>query len=267
LVTGNTINTLDQLDLLLQKYWCILEDCLRKGNQQNDPEAVMMLRGIHYGTRTLNAIRILLLSDSENAFCAASLARGIFEASIRLLWATRTLNGSQNHWERLQKYWALEEKKWANQAIHFPETRQHAVQIKTARSDILNNDIKKAPSIDQMLKEIDKADQEEQLKGNDSIAEFTYANCYRMLCRASHAHLAALHRKAINDFIGQTCIACLLATNWYCQAICHIAASDTKAEVENIVKQILHIAGRKYDKKRNSKLIGIPKMCTMLHTH
>ena len=242
-MTGNTINILDQLGLLLQKYWGILQDCLQKSNQQNDAEAAMMLTGIHYGNRTLNAIRTLLLSDSENAFCAASLARGIFEASISLLWATRTLSGSQNHWARLQKYWALESKKWADQASHFPQTSEHAGKVKAARRDILDNDIIPAPRIEQMLKDIEKDDQKEQLQGNDNIAEFTYANCYRMLCRASHAHPAVLNRKAINDFIGQTRMACLLATNWYCQAVCHIAASDTKAEVESIVKQILRIAG------------------------
>jgi len=246
-VVGNTISVLEQFGLLLQKYWGILEDRLTKGNQQNDPEAVMMSRGIYYGTRTLNSIRILLQSDSENAFCAASLARGIFEASIRLLWSTRTLNGSQNHWERLQKYWAWEEKKWTDQASQFPETKQHAAQVAAARRDILDNGIKKAPPIEQMLKEIEKADREEQLMEGYSIAEFTYANCYRMLCRASHAHPVALHRKAINDFIGQTRMACLLATNWYCQAICHIAASDTKAEIESVVMQILRIARNKND--------------------
>ena len=175
-MAGNIINTLNQLHLLLQDYCGTLEDCLRKGNQQNDPEAVMMLRGIHYGTRTLNAIRILLLSDFENAFCAASLARGIFEASIRLLWATRTLKGSQNHWERLQKYWASESKKWAEQARCFTQTSKHADKIKSTCKDIIDNDITSAPGIEQMLKEIEKADREEQLMEGDSIVEFTYAN-------------------------------------------------------------------------------------------
>lgn len=248
-MTGNTINILDQLGLLLKKYCGILEDCLHKSNQKNDPEAVMILTGIHYGKRTLNAIRILLQSDSENAFCAASLARVIFEASIRLLWATRTLNGSQDHWARLQKYWAMEDNKWAQQASQFPQTSDHAGQITAARSDILDNDIIRAPGIEQMLKDIEKADQEEQLKGDDNIAEFTYANCYRILCRASHAHPAALQPKAINDFVGQTRMACLLSTNWYCQVICHVAASDKKAEVESIVKQILRIAGNKNEQQ------------------
>lgn len=246
-MVSNVINVLDELSLLLRKYCGIQEDCLSKNNQHSDPQAVMMLRGIHYGIRTLNAIRILLQADLENAFSAASLARGIFEASIRLLWATRTLNGSQNHWLRLQKYWALEDKKWADQAGQFPETSQHAAQITTARSDILDNDVTSAPSIQQMLKDIEQADQEQELKSDDKIAEFTYANCYRVLCRASHANLAALHRKAISDFVGQTRIACLLATNWYCQAICHVAAADKKAEIENIVKEILSIAGYKYE--------------------
>ena len=232
---------------MLQNYCGILEDYVYESSQQNDPQAVVMLRSIHHGIRTLNAISTLLQSDLENACCAAALARGIFEASVRILWGTRKLNGSQDHWARLQKHWALEDKKWAEQARNFLQTQEHAEKIIEAREDIVNNDIEKAPPIEQMLRDIEIADYEQGIN-NSRMADFYYAICYRILCRAAHVHPAALRRPVIDDFIGQTRIACIMATNWFCQAICHIAAENKKEEIEKAVKQVYDLCkDRQYE--------------------
>jgi hypothetical protein len=150
-----------------------------------------------HALRTIRGMSRLLQADDGNVVLACTLLRSFYELSARLLWASREPDG----WRRLQMYFAREITKWANDCRGSPnpgiaklangmlQSQNGIAQWK----DPLGNDLKAAPGIQQILEGIESHDSQKgspSARGNSG--QRMYAVLYRILCRASHAHIEPL---------------------------------------------------------------------------
>lgn len=243
-MTRRTLDILSQCQRMLEKYRQLLDESLRKGDRQDDPQAVMLLRTFDFGIRTAKAVEVLLESDGQNGMFVCTLCRAFFEAAVRVLWASRTLPNADNPWVLLQKHWATEDLKWADDAKEFPELAEHAECIRKCRQEVLDRaDGKRVTlSIMKMLRDIQQADIAEELReAGRKDAEFAYANVYRLLCQPAHGHLVAIGNTKSGAFLIHARIGFAMATSWLLQACCHVGVADPKAEIEAITKLIIDI--------------------------
>lgn len=129
----DTVGSLSHCRSLLKEYRDILDDCLRKGNQQDDPQALMLIRGFDFGIRTVQGMATLIEADQDNVLLACMLCRPFYETAVRLLWAARMHNG----WQRLQVHWAKQDLTWAREAEQMPSMTGHAKTIQARREEAL----------------------------------------------------------------------------------------------------------------------------------
>jgi hypothetical protein len=143
------------------------------------------------------------------------------EAAIRVLWASRSKPGSQNPWLRLKAHWDDEDRKWANEAIAFAGTMGHAKITRVACQEVLGhkdvegNPIEKARGIQELLKDIDEANQSQGFNIKGGLGgNYSYVNIYRVLCWASHSHIKALRRNKNPEYLRHARIGLVVAC-WY----------------------------------------------------
>ncbi len=249
-MSNRPIEILDNCCKLLSEYQTILTDALRKGNQQCDPQAVMILRTFDFGLRTGQSMKLLIKADATNALFACTLCRAFFEAAVRMLWASRTLPNNTNPWECLQKHWATVDLKWTDEAKGFPELVEYAETIRQCRQEILDRTDGKrmSLSIPKCLYDIQQADVMENLReAGKQDAEFAYTNVYRLFCRPAHGHIVEIGNQNTDSSLTLAYNGFARATSWLLQACCHIVVEDTKAEIERIVKLITGILKRNHD--------------------
>ncbi len=238
------VTIIDQCCELLIRYQKLLSDALAKGGQQDDPPAVMLLRTLDFGLRTGRGMKLLVLADPANALLACSLLRGFFESAVRVLWASRTLPSADNPWSLLQKHWATEDLKWAEDAKHFPSLAEHAECIRKCRQEVLDrtDGEKLRLQIMQMLRDIQEADVAEELMDvGCRDAEFAYGNVYRLLCQPAHGHPVAIGNQKTDAWVRRASVGFVMATSWALQACCHVAAKDPKAEIDGVTKQLIDL--------------------------
>lgn len=230
-------HVLDKCTELLKTYRSHSREALEKGNQQEDPPAVMLLRSFEFGLRTIAGIKSLLANDRDNALLACTLCRPFYETGTRLLWASRAPDG----WLRLQKHWAKEDQKWAREARSFPKIAQAAQDVFNNRQEVLDRLDKEgrpAPSIQQMLQEIEDCDHSTgQLDEAISTAGYDYTNIYRRLSQGAHGHMVAIGRPA--DYLDFAVYGTVKATSADLRATCYLGASDPGAEIQGLHAELI----------------------------
>ncbi len=117
-----------------------------------------------HGLRTIHSINRLLCDDDGNIVLGCVLLRPLYELAIRLLWASRKADG----WQRLEFYHANEMRKWAEEfkVLQNPAivkkgeelVQQHQQEAAHKWRDALGKPIKPAPSILDVLKDIEEQD-------------------------------------------------------------------------------------------------------------
>ncbi len=239
---------LKECEARLLEHRQLLQEALEKGGQQDDPPAVMIIRTMDFGLQTIKAVDLLVKTDISNSLLACTLTRAFFEAAVRVLWACRTLPGSQHPWIRLQVYWATEDLKWAKSAKNAPELAEHAESIRMAREEVRNRTDSKgeavtpAPNIRDMLGEIEKANVARGLGTGRLSADYLYTNLYRILSEPAHGHPGALGKKKPDTFLPHARIGLVVASGYLLEASCHVGTTDPQKEIAALAARIAKIA-------------------------
>ncbi len=204
----------------------------------------MLRRAFNFGRRTIGAIQVLLQAGHENALFACILCRPCYEAALRVLWASRTPEG----WQRLQSYYADQDRKWAQEAQNIPSVSVIARKTLANSQEILkrtHDNGKKfppAPNIEQTLREIEQQDVQQNLREADSTsAAFDYTNVYRFLSQAVHGHMSVIGQMKSSAFLRHATMTPVMVTSLLLQACCHIATCDPKKEIELAAKKIVEL--------------------------
>jgi len=231
-----------QCDAMLEQYWHSMNQAFRNGAQETEAPAIMFRRGVEFARSTIRACIALLELGEENSIFVCTLCRAFYEVSVRLLWAARTKHG----WERLQAYWANEDRRWAEEARLIPQTKQIAEstlrdsQSLLERKDAGGQRIEPAPPIQQLLRDI----VEQNVAGgvreeSKDAADFDYTNVYRFLCNAAHGHIISIGRPA--QFLRHARYAITMATWCLLQACVHSAWNDPKTELDSVLVQLRNL--------------------------
>ena len=243
---NSIIDTVNQLRNLLEEYNALMLTALAKGDQENDPPALMLQRGFKFAQSTLCAVALLAQArDGEYGLQACTLSRPLFEIAARLLWATRADDG----WERLQYYWADEDRKWAQgMRNHSSSNVQHLDNLLNNRREILNRhneqNVQSPPNIEQTLQEIEQHDiADELVAGGKKLGKLHYDMIYRSLCRPAHGHISALGVADAQGLWSYSRYGIILGSGWVIEAICHVGPENPRAEIEKLVERIKTIAG------------------------
>ena len=231
---------------LIKYYQKELDDCLKKGDQTNDPPAIMIRRTIEFSIITIRSIELLLEHD-KTELLAQILVRPQYELCLRILWASVSEDG----WERLQVYYANEDKKWAEEAKNLNLNNEFSAFVNEKLNEADNvlarqNDngeiYKNAPDMKCILKQIEKYYQSNGFRASNSkMAVFEYNQVYRRLSRYEHAHISDIAVDKPNVFKKNIVICEGLAVRALLHAICIIAASEPKKEIETIEDNIKSI--------------------------
>lgn len=98
-----------------------------------------------------------------------------------------------------------------------------------------------APDMYCLLREIEEADKKEGLRDQSKEdAVFQYPNMYRFLCHAAHGHMAKL--RFPKNMMSHARWANFIATWALLLAVCHVAATDPKHEIESFSAHMLQMA-------------------------
>ena len=152
-----------------------------------------------HGLRTIRGMNRLLRDGEENAVSDAVLLRPFYELSVRLLWASREVEG----WQRLEFYFANESRKWENACKNSRDARLvklggDLLQRRQEREgkkwrDASGNAIKPAPSnMEQVINEVTKHDPSNGLAIKENAGRVIYTVFYRVICGPSHGHVEPL---------------------------------------------------------------------------
>ena len=185
----------------------------------------------------------LLRDDEGNVVLACTLLRSFYELSIRLLWASREPDG----WRRLEVYFATEIKKWANDCKDLPNPdvtelaskllqRHQEVQEVENWKDSSGNAVKPAPKIWQILEEIVGHDvQCAPSIVQTGLGKHMYVIFYRILCRASHAHIEAIGGAFNGMYSSYARFGALLAATAYLTAFIHHTSQSPDTDVSTML--------------------------------
>jgi len=233
---------------LIAEYEGLFLNSIAKGKQEDDVPALMLKYALQFGKRTIESIEILMNASMETIF-PCTLSRAYYELAIRLLWASRSSHG----WEQLQTYFCNEDKKWSQEALDMPEIADHALKVFQSSKEVLERQYdsgepyKVAPSLEQMLKEIEEQDISEGIRQKDRrAAAYEYTNIYRIICRPAHAHIQAISAP-VDSFFGPTVFAIGLATFSLLRSICYVSTNDPEKEIKTIELKIVDTLKRLID--------------------
>ncbi len=240
--TKTTISALTGCRAILEEHATIMAQSVAAGNQQDEAPSVMFQRAFDFGLQTIDAIISLLGDGEKDALQACTLCRPFYETAVRLLWASRTADG----WQRLQAYFANEDRKWADEATRIPSTAAVAAATGEHRREILERTddtgekFSPAPRMQQLLRDVVKHDMIEGIREkSDRAADFDYTNVYRFLCKAAHGHMTSLGRPA--GLLRHAKYGTIMATWSLLQAHCHVGAADFRKEIDVIGKKLMTI--------------------------
>ncbi len=240
---SSTLDVLRECQQLLDEYGDKMNKFLVCSAQQNEPRAIMFQRALEFARRTLAGMEILIEKEKANALLACTLCRPFYETAIRLLWASRRPDG----WERLQAFYADQDRKWANEAKDIAATAQvgkHCLGESKeilGRTDECGKKFHPAPRMEDLLHEVVEADVNGGLRDeSDDAHKFDYTNVYRWLCRPSHGHMQALGRP--ESFVAHAKFAAVMGTSSVVKAWVHVSTDDPKEEINAVGGRILKIA-------------------------
>ena len=159
---------------------------------------VTMLRAaLDIGRKTLTVMYRTIEIGDDAYLCLPTICRPYWEISVRILWASRELNG----WDRQYKYFATELQKHAEKAMKFDEWREnYAPRLEMTkkilrRSDARGKPFKNAPLVNQMLSANEEEDIREGIVGKvfpERGSEFRNVALWLAMCGPSHAQLMDL---------------------------------------------------------------------------
>jgi hypothetical protein len=248
-MSDKLLTILKECEARLAEHRQLLQEALKQGDQQDEPQAVMLMRTVDFGLQTIKAVDLLVGDDASNVLAACAATRAFFEAALRILWAARSLPDAQNPWARLQVYWAVEDLKWANAASDFEGMKDHAEVIRGGRQEVRDRQdaegkpIQSAPPIIEMLREIKEANHLQGLGTEGGLdRDYIYTNVYRMLCRAAHGHPEALQADKSITYLRFARVGLVLAASYLLEASCHVRTADPKTEIEALAARIVTIA-------------------------
>jgi len=227
---------------LLTEYGIAFGQYLAKSEQQDDPAEIMITRAFDLGLLTGEAMIALCQVREENAALACTLCRPFFESSLRVLWASRALPEAPDPWERLQKYWATEELKWADEAKAIDSSKDIAETVRQRNQEILDrtDGKRESLSIPHMMGEVDKRDVSDELMPKDGKnADWAYPNIYRQLCKAAHGHPSTIGFYSPGFLLNLAANSFVMATSFLIRAVCHFAGGDNeRAEIVKTTERI-----------------------------
>jgi hypothetical protein len=237
----NAIDRLKRCEELLSFCGRISEECLTKGNQQDEPPAIMLKRAFAFGRKTIASMILLIRGGQDHALFLPVIIRPFYELSIRIQWACREKLG----WQRLQVYLADENRKWAGEARRMEFVSDLAESILRESEEVLNRSdehgasIQKAPDLQQMLRGIEERNIKDGLaEKSEGGASIEYTNVYRTLCRPAHAHMTVIAIDKPDAFLQQAVIAVILATRALLHAYCHVGAKNKSEEIEAVEQEM-----------------------------
>lgn len=191
------LSILDDCAALLEKHSTAFPRPESVGDKPAEPALHMLWLGMVHALRTIRGMTRLLREDDGNVVLACTLLRSFYEVSARLLWASREPDG----WRRLQMYFAKEIQTWANDCRGSPnpdiaklanellQSQEGVEQWKSPSGD----DLQRAPRMKEILEGIESHDRQKgPPSSHGNSGQRMYAILYRILCRASHAHIEAL---------------------------------------------------------------------------
>ena len=226
------LQVLDDCCQVLDDYRRCFERGIKANNHQDDPPAIMLVRGLAFWRQSLKATR-LLLSEGGYEAQACAVCRAFFEVAIRLLWASRENWG----WARLQTYWAKEDKKLAEDLKDVPDLAQAAGELLRFSKEVLDrrdeggDPIKTAPKMPETIADIEKRDKVESRTSLVS-SKYSYAWLYRGLCRGAHGHISVLDppSRYAKGFRRLGCRAAVLAASALLLALVHVVGEEDQRE-------------------------------------
>lgn len=249
----------DDLIHLLAEHESHFLHAIAKGKQEDDVPALMLKHALQFGQMTIGSIEILMDAAVDTIFPCA-LSRAYYELAIRLLWASRERHG----WEQLQTYFYNEDKKWSQEAVEMPEIASHAQQVLQSAKEVLGRQYangkpyKVAPSLDQMLRDIEDCDISQGIRQKDCrAAAYEYTNIYRIICRPAHAHIQAISAPG-DSFFGPIVFAIGLATFSLLRAVRYVGASDLGKEIKAIELKIVDTLKRLIEIEKDRKKTKLP---------
>ena len=225
---------LDDCAALLEKHSAALPRPDAAGSQSAESAIRMLWLAGDHGLRTIRGMARLLRDDEGNAVLACTLLRPFYELSIRLLWASREPDG----WRRLVVYFATEIRKLANDCKDSPNPGIAELASKLLQrdrgvekwKDSSGNAVRPAPNIRTILEEIVGHDaQRGSPFAHAGLGKQQYSILYRILCRASHAHIEAIGGAFDGMYSAYACVGALNAAAHYLTAfIYHTSQSPVK---------------------------------------
>lgn len=170
-------------------------ESLKDGEQADDPQAVMICRGLAFGRTTLETMIGVAQLGEQHWVCLSTLCRPLFEVASKLLWASRKKHG----WHRLQSDSARPVLTWAREAKVFDTLKEYASSMEARMTEILSRTdsvgarFVRLPNMKQILEDIEKDDRRSGFGDTDTkSAAFQYTNLYRKMCFPVHGHIVAI---------------------------------------------------------------------------
>jgi hypothetical protein len=203
-----------------------------------------------HGLRTIRAMNRLLGDDEGNVALACTLLRPFYELSVRLLWASREVDG----WLRLEFYFARESRKWENACKDSGDTRlaklgSDLLQRREEREvtkwkDGSGNTIKCAPDIYQTLKESEGHDAPKDHTIGKNSGRVIYTTLYRVICRPAHAHIEPLTGTHDTMYLNAAGYGACLAGTALLTALIYHTSQCPGADVEKMLARFMPLLGQ-----------------------
>lgn len=219
----------------------IFEGDIKRSERTNEVPPTMLVRSFTFGLSVVRASALLVHAGSQNGLLVAILSRSFFETAARMLWAVRTEDG----WQRLQAYYADEDRKWATEARNFAKMADIAERVSRhragilARTDELGKKYRRVPDMRELLREIEGHGSSQQAYGEPiRNSAFVYSNVYKLLCRSTHGHMQVLGRPDSPLRHATTCIVygTVLLLRSTCEEISTELAHEIEASSHSLLK-------------------------------
>lgn len=239
----DTFQRIEVLLGLLNRYDVAVSKCVGDGDQREEPQAIAIQRAFRFARDTLESV-LLVLRERRDLLSALTLCRACYELGLRILWASREPSG----WQRLQAYYARQDKKWASAVKGVPDYRRVGERILDLAGQVLDkNDTAekrygRMPGVCDILKAIEKRDLvEAQLPRANGAAAFEYNNVYRIMCRPAHGNVFSISDGYPVPTLQHLIVGAALATFAILRVACVLAAEDEGRETEAVEKKIIEV--------------------------
>jgi hypothetical protein len=235
---------LDSLVTLLTVHHDDAAAVLEETGQRREPQAEMLLQCFQFGITTLRAMQSLLGQGDDLVVCLPTICRPFYELSTRILWATR----GEGRWQQLQASLADETRKWAQEAINFPEWAPFAQDSLTRCQKVLERDcgtgvpVRLAPGLEQTLREIEDQDRAQQLHEEQEAGgyQFYYTMIWRRMCGPAHGHLLEITQSpSAHRAVGMMAACCATLACLRALAIASAANQDALRKKNDDLKYLV----------------------------